>query len=181
MVFEPNKPTQYKPRLTILLPEGRGESLTDFLRVKVRNYGFTVARKCVATLWVRAWPPELGELKAPTDEPKAPIWTERGPWDTVDTHPRGGEVMLDLLLDPLKITEADRKRWSEKPPLVAWVGSPQFFRPWYPRIMQDGFFEDKYVIELTVFVENGRPCRKIFELVLTKNLPEAQLIPVRDP
>ena len=168
VLFDAQNPDVSRPSLT-MLPQ---RAVWNFLRVFVRNSGFSVARNCTAELRVLQRPSRGGQVcPTPADEPKGLIWAGKNPGQPCDI-PRKGEAILNVLLDDTSITQAARTGWHLAHiwgPLTAWAATHDVFLLGPLQRAQDAFCQGTYIVEITVFPENGTPKSGRYHLTVNSN------------
>jgi hypothetical protein len=162
-----NEDDTYRPSLDI--PRYRSAVKRKHIRVVVRNVGQKAAKSCCATVRIE----ENGRVDGCStfsSEPKDLKWvTPLGDIETaIDIAPHGGEQHLEIIFADnyesyspeggnCKIDQMD------KAPLWAYASTPPAYDE--PRKRnQDGFCKGRFRVDLTVYSETAKPCRKKFEL-----------------
>lgn len=174
LVFDINKPFLHRPSLE-MLPKG---TTWNFLRVLVRNTGFSVARNCTAELRIIKWPKNGNQdCPAPADEPKGLKWAGSNPRELRSIPARRGEAILDVLLNDTGISSQART-WHMADtcgPLIAWAATHDVYALGPLKRAQDAFCQGDYEVDITIFPENGTPKSKKYKLHVDTNWSNVHL------
>ena len=174
IVFDIDKPFIHRPSFK-MLPRG---TTWNFLRVLVRNTGFSVARNCTAELRIMKRPQKGDQdCPAPADDPKGLKWAGSNPRELRSIPARRGEAILDVLLDDTTIPTQNRTwhmaaTWG---PLIAWAATHSVYTYGPLQRAQDAFCQGDYEVDITIFPENGAPKSRRYTLHVDTNWSNVHL------
>jgi len=176
ILYEPDKiPDLHRPQYDIFDERGKF-ARRQYCIVVIRNKGEKVAKNCRAS--IRRVKSEEGCF-AFSKEPKPLQWQHAQFDQPRDIAPSGMETLLFAFAQEnyaVEILAPWCKYEKENAHIRAWAATPRTNSEIQPRWhLQDGFCQGNFEVELTVYVENGKPVSAKFELRISERWSNLQM------